>query len=716
MKKLVILMASVLLVLSCTTTSDISAGPGAGEGGRGADAAFAEEKQGGVPEVEKLIEQWQEALREEDLERFMDFYWPDAAMFVQYADGTTETFFSLDAIRENQRRIFEEFDVGSFDLPEPVLHERPEPGFVIYELSYGGMDEFLFFREMEGRWKIANQEFLHHIPGPWVTSRFQAAADINGNGFIDGEGPEDEHRILVEEILMPLLYEPGDVRNGADELFDGNRDGFIDEREIERARNLIFMRNLRITAEFDPGHFIELYDLNGDGEFLPGEAELIMEFLFGGPALKDERPVESDLDRWLDLNEDGRLGADEIDEKTWVLLYSIGTMLFRDELLMDVPRDVENYLDQAADENGDGMVDEREHRIFSRTVAWEQPVESQAGWTLDANKNRYLELNEIMLARQNYALNREVPIKRVQPPFGVRTAIDEILDLDGNGRVEQEEIDAFVILFAAEEPVEDAPGWAMELFDHNRNGRIEVFEREDTRGFFIFPHPADPDNMLDREGDRNGDGFLEPEEIGITAGVTGRGETFNFEERIERMRWPDMPEEGDLDEDIRRPRLGMMEDEPGDVPPVSEDRDFKSEYYKRLGTIQDKKLAIVGLSMGTANVNRETANGLMVFVENAFVNIGKVRVVDRKNIEKIMEEYKFQSSALTDENTAVEIGKLSGADIIVIGSINFVGKMYYLNIKLINVETGEIIGSSIAEAEDASKFLDMSNKAVYNLF
>jgi hypothetical protein len=32
------------------------------------------------------------------------------------------------------------------------------------------------------------------------------------------------------------------------------------------------------------------------------------------------------------------------------------------------------------------------------------------------------------------------------------------------------------------------------------------------------------------------------------------------------------------------------------------------------------------------------------------------------------------------------------------------------------VETGEIIGSSIAEADSGSEFLDMCNKAVYNLF
>ncbi|UCF98046.1 MAG: hypothetical protein JSV89_00570 [Spirochaetaceae bacterium] len=93
-----------------------------------------------------------------------------------------------------------------------------------------------------------------------------------------------------------------------------------------------------------------------------------------------------------------------------------------------------------------------------------------------------------------------------------------------------------------------------------------------------------------------------------------------------------------------------------------------------------------------------TAGGVMVFIENAFVNVGKVRVVDRQNIAKIVEEYEFQQSDLSDESTAVEIGK-----------------QYYLNIKLISVETGEIIGSSIDKAEDATGFYEMCNQAVYQL-
>ncbi len=104
----------------------------------------------------------------------------------------------------------------------------------------------------------------------------------------------------------------------------------------------------------------------------------------------------------------------------------------------------------------------------------------------------------------------------------------------------------------------------------------------------------------------------------------------------------------------------------------------------RLESMEDKKLAVVGLNNQVDNLSKQTINGLVVFVENAFVNVGKVKVVDRQNIAKIMEEQKFQLSGITDESTAVE--------------------------------TAQILGSSISQVSEDTGFLNMCNDAVYKLF
>ena len=76
----------------------------------------------------------------------------------------------------------------------------------------------------------------------------------------------------------------------------------------------------------------------------------------------------------------------------------------------------------------------------------------------------------------------------------------------------------------------------------------------------------------------------------------------------------------------------------------------------------------------------------------------------------------FQLSGMVDEETAVELGQMSGADVIALGEISQLGKIYYLNVKLITVETAEIISSSISQTGDPSGFLEMANQVVNKLF
>jgi hypothetical protein len=321
-------------------------------------------------------------------------------------------------------------------------------------------------------------------------------------------------------------------------------------------------------------------------------------------------------------------------------------------------------------------------------------VRSEFDRRIDFNGNGRIEEIEIIRARRagNVITEEREGAARALP---VETPIDALLDLDGDKQVNEEEIRA-VIGFLQEPERPTAPGQWWAMLDLDKNGTISREEVIESWEMYLRPHPVNPGFKMDNKLDTNGNGFVEPQEIGIAAGFTRGRPIPSFDERLEQLGW--------------------REERVAEAGTTTEETRFESEYYKKLGMIQDKKLAVVGITSGTKNVDEETASGVMVFIENAFVNVGKVRVVDRQNIAKIVKEYEFQQSDLTDESTAVEIGKLSGADIIVIGSISYVGKQYYLNIKLISVETGEIIGSSIDKAGDATGFYDMCNQAVYKLF
>jgi len=286
--------------------------------------------------------------------------------------------------------------------------------------------------------------------------------------------------------------------------------------------------------------------------------------------------------------------------------------------------------------------------------------------------------------------------------YPVRTTVDDHLDLNRDGQVDEREMERILRFLSGETEVLERSEMLFRLFDRNSDGRIPDSEMTEAIDRYLLPRPivsGAPDESWERPQDRNRDGFLDPEEIGIAAGVSAGGDIPTIPERLERRQW----------------ELAREEETSAETDQQRQER-YESEFYKKLGQIQDRKLAVVGITSGTRTLDEETTSGVMVFIENAFVNVGKVRVVDRQNIAKIVKEYEFQAGDLTDETTAVEIGKLSGADIIVIGSISYVGSIYYLNIKLISVETAEIIGSSIADAQNATEFFDMCNEAVFTLF
>ncbi|GHT75743.1 hypothetical protein FACS1894124_7490 [Spirochaetia bacterium] len=74
-----------------------------------------------------------------------------------------------------------------------------------------------------------------------------------------------------------------------------------------------------------------------------------------------------------------------------------------------------------------------------------------------------------------------------------------------------------------------------------------------------------------------------------------------------------------------------------------------------------------------------------------FINDGK-KVVDRKNLEDIMREHNFQMSGYVSDESAVGIGKMLGAQSIIIGSGENMVDYYRVQFKMLSVETAEVQG------------------------
>ena len=80
---------------------------------------------------------------------------------------------------------------------------------------------------------------------------------------------------------------------------------------------------------------------------------------------------------------------------------------------------------------------------------------------------------------------------------------------------------------------------------------------------------------------------------------------------------------------------------------------------------------------------------------NAFVEVGKLTVIERSMIDKVMKELKFESSGAIDAATAKELGKGLGVDAIVTGILDDSqdGKQTTFSARLIKTDTFEILGT-----------------------
>jgi hypothetical protein len=93
----------------------------------------------------------------------------------------------------------------------------------------------------------------------------------------------------------------------------------------------------------------------------------------------------------------------------------------------------------------------------------------------------------------------------------------------------------------------------------------------------------------------------------------------------------------------------------------------------------------------------------------------KYSIVERNALDKVLKELKISHSDIIDEKTATQIGKLSGAEYILISALILEKDTYYLSMRIISVKTGNVIKTSVKNAKEADQIANLTKEAVENL-
>lgn len=114
---------------------------------------------------------------------------------------------------------------------------------------------------------------------------------------------------------------------------------------------------------------------------------------------------------------------------------------------------------------------------------------------------------------------------------------------------------------------------------------------------------------------------------------------------------------------------------------------ISSEPLLQLG--EKKKLAVTYFV--AQGITEDAAKIATSLLEGKLVNSKYVTLIERNQINKVLDELKIQISGL-NESSAVDIGKQLNANYILIGTLNKLGSTIILTTKLVNVETAQIEG------------------------
>jgi hypothetical protein len=91
------------------------------------------------------------------------------------------------------------------------------------------------------------------------------------------------------------------------------------------------------------------------------------------------------------------------------------------------------------------------------------------------------------------------------------------------------------------------------------------------------------------------------------------------------------------------------------------------------------------------SADRNTTEYIIGELEYNLVNSGKFKIVDRRRLDQIRNEQNFQMSGEVSDNSAVSIGNMLGANIVITGELTGTGSNQRLVFKALDVKTAQII-------------------------
>jgi hypothetical protein len=115
------------------------------------------------------------------------------------------------------------------------------------------------------------------------------------------------------------------------------------------------------------------------------------------------------------------------------------------------------------------------------------------------------------------------------------------------------------------------------------------------------------------------------------------------------------------------------------------------------------------------NIDEGTLVMVREMISEAMVNSGKFSIVERSLIDKVLKEQKFSNSGAVDASQASELGRLAGANKVVLSVLMSTADRHMVTIKMIDVQSASVESQKNKMVKKQSEILDAITVLTYEV-
>lgn len=135
---------------------------------------------------------------------------------------------------------------------------------------------------------------------------------------------------------------------------------------------------------------------------------------------------------------------------------------------------------------------------------------------------------------------------------------------------------------------------------------------------------------------------------------------------------------------------------PAQMAPVADEGETLPLAKPRMAVFSFENIGMIDSTMKWG----ETISEMLT---TSLITGNRFKVIERAQLDKILQEQALGQSGALDSETAVVVGKIMGLDAVVVGSVSNLASVYEADARILNVESGEALTAANARAGSANQ-------------